>query len=122
MDFEPKLIFRKPAIADDLGRVAAWCRHIHPDTPEYTLFAVAFLIDEQAVMLEPRLAGCDVEFEEGPILQTAVTALKFLGYGTSLTRRSRCSPGTVVFEASLSAHENLGAIKGFLKADLDRFV
>ena len=121
MDCEPQLIIRKPAIADDLGRVATWCRHIHPGAPDYTLVAAAFLVDKKAVVLDPRLAERDVEFEEAPILQTATTALKFLGYGAFLTGRSRPFPGTVVFESSLSAHEKLAVIKSFQNAGLDRF-
>lgn len=49
MDFEPELIFRKPAIAADLGRVAAWCRHIHRNS------------NDQNGQLCPELSGvCDI--------------------------------------------------------------
>ena len=118
MDYEPKLIFQKPRMAYDLGRAAAWCRFIHGGTPGYTLAAAAFLVDGQAVVLEPRLAEREVEFDEGPILQTATSALEILGYGTSLRGWSRSSPGTIVFEASLSAHARLAAIKDFEGRDL----
>ena len=118
MDFEPELIFRKPAIAADLGRVAAWCRHIHRNAPIYTLVAVAFLVEGKAVVLEPRLAERYVEFDEAPIIRTAGFALRSLGHATSLKGFSRSSPGTVVFEARLSAHERLSAIMEFQKAGL----
>lgn len=113
MDYEPKLILQKARIADDLGRTAAWCRFIHRGAPAYTLVAVAFLVDGQAVVLEPRLAEREVEFDEGPILQTATSALEILGYGTSLRGWSRSSPGTIVFEASLTSHAKLAAIGEF---------
>ncbi|WP_163848090.1 hypothetical protein [Pseudooceanicola aestuarii] len=118
MDFEPELLFRKPAIAADLGRTAAWCRHIHRNTPIYSLVAVAFLVDGKAIVLEPRLAERDVEFCEAPIIRTASIALSSIGYATSLAGFSKCSPGTVVFEARLSAHERLSAIMEFQKGGL----
>ncbi|MEQ5872504.1 hypothetical protein J4E08_21830 [Sagittula sp. NFXS13] len=118
MDYEPELIFRQPAIADDLGRAAAWCRFNHRCTPAYTLVAVAYLVDGQAVVLLPDLAERELDFDEGPILQTATSALEFLGYRTSLSGWSRSSPGTIVFEASLSAHARLAAIKCFRGRDL----
>ena len=120
MDFEPELIFRKPAIAADLGRTAAWCRHIHRDAPSYTLVAAAFLVEGKLIVLEPRLAERDVEFCDAPIIRTASLALKSLGYATSLKGFSRSSPGTVVFEARLSAHERLSAIMEFQKGGLAR--
>lgn len=120
MDYEPQLIFRKPAIADDLARAAAWCRHIHRNTPAHTLVAVAFLVDEKVIVLEPRLAEREVDFDEDPIIRTAASAIKFLGYETSIMGWRRSSPGTFVFESCLSAHERLAAIRGFRKAGLEK--
>ncbi|WP_157084278.1 hypothetical protein [Sediminimonas qiaohouensis] len=80
MDYEPQLIFRKPAIADELARTAARCRYIHRSTPAYTLVAIAFLVDGKTIVLDPRLAERDVEFDEDPLIQTAVSALKIQGY------------------------------------------
>ena len=79
MDFEHRLIFRKPAIAADLGRTTARCRHIYRNAHTYSLVAVAFLVDEKAIVFEPRLSERDVEFCEAPIIRMAKFALNSLG-------------------------------------------
>ncbi len=118
MKIHTELICRRKSIAENLGRVAAFCRYRHRGSPKYTLVAAVMRIDDSEIALEPSIAETVCDFDTRPVLQTASQALSLLGYETIPVTWPRMAAGILVFEAPLSAHDRVRAVDHFLSLGL----
>lgn len=113
MTWDPKLTMMRAKLSRDLGRVMAWCEHIHPDLPGYTLVAAVKFFEAIGIAMEVSVAEIDHPFDDTSVVKTAEGALGALGYFTSTAGAKWTSPGIVVFASDLTAHERLTAVRDF---------
>lgn len=118
MAWDPRLVLMRQDLSRDLGRVSAWCRQVHPDTPQHTLVAAAKFYEALGVSLEVSVAEIERPFDDASVVKTAEGALGALGYFTSTAGAKWTSPGIVVFAADMTAHEKLAAVRHFLNIGL----
>ncbi|ETX10411.1 hypothetical protein OCH239_22225 [Roseivivax halodurans JCM 10272] len=111
------ILAHQDKLARDLGRIWAWCSHIHPAGGPIALSAFVMWSHERVAN---GLAFQEASLHIVPIMElpAANAALTALGYHTQLSSPPRASWLTQIFSEPLSAHETLEAIRRFRAAGL----
>jgi len=105
MDRSAALVLRRKELAHDLGRAAAWCGFVSPDTPKFQLVASAVVQPRGFIAVRIGVTESDRYFERLPIVCTAEKALAVLGYQTDHGRWLNLDQRIFVLAEGLSAHE-----------------